>query len=210
MVTNAPVLHFYSLHDEVTIQCDASQSGLGAALLQNGQMVAYSSCALTSAETHYAQIEKELLAIVFACQHYDAYIFGRESVQVETDHKPLVLIMQKPAPSRLQRMLLRLQRYNVKLKYKQGKQMYVVDTLSRAYLPITDSSDFVHSLESTDHTISLSLNAEHLHQLKHASRDDPVLQQLRETVLCGWPENKADVSECLLPYYDFRDASYLG
>ena len=175
MVTSAPVLRFYSLHDEVTIQCDASQFCLGAALLQNGQPVAYSSCALTSAETHYVQIENELLAIVFACQHYDVYIFGRESVQVETDHKPLVLIMQKPlnkAPSWLQRMLLRLQRYNVKLKYKQGKQMYVADTLSHAYLPITNSSDFVHSLESTDHTTPLSLSTERLHQLKHASRDD--------------------------------------
>ena len=163
------------------------------------------SCALISAETQYAQIEKEHLAIDFACQHYDVYIFGRES---ETDHNRLVLIMQKPlneAPSRLQRMLLRLQRYDVKLKYKQGKQMYVADTLSQTCLPITDSSDFVHSLESTDHTISLPLNAECLHQLKHTSRDDPVLQQLRETILCGWPENKADVSECLLPYYDFRD-----
>jgi len=70
---------------------------------------------------------------------------------VETDHKPLVLIMQKPlikAPSRLQRMLLKIQRYNVKLKYKQGKHMYVADTLSRAYLPNTDTSEFVHSLET--------------------------------------------------------------
>ena len=61
------------------------------------------------------------------------YIYRRENVQVETDHKPLVLIMQKPlikAPSRLQRMLLKIQRYNVKLKYKQGKHMYVADTLS--------------------------------------------------------------------------------
>ena len=102
LVTNAPVLRYYSLQDEVTIQCDASQSGLGATLLQNRQSVEYSSRALTSAETHYAQTEKEFLAIVFACRHYDAYIYGRESVQVETDHKPLVLIMQKPlskAPS---------------------------------------------------------------------------------------------------------------
>jgi len=72
-------------------------------------------------------------------------------------------------------MLLKLQRYNVKLKHKQGKHMYVVDTLSRAYLPNTDTSEFVHSLESTDHTISISLNAERLQQLTHASRDDPVL-----------------------------------
>jgi len=80
MVTNTSVLRYYSLHDEVTIQCDASQTGLGAALLQNGQPVAYSSWALTSAETHYAQIEKEFLAIVFACQHYDAFIYSRDSV----------------------------------------------------------------------------------------------------------------------------------
>ena len=65
-VTRTPVLN-----EEVTIQCDASLSGLGAALLQKGQPVAYASRALTPAETRYAQIEKELLAIVFACE-----IFG--------------------------------------------------------------------------------------------------------------------------------------
>ena len=58
MVTNTPVLGYYSLQEEMTIQCDASQTGLGAALLQNDQPVAYASCALTMAETHYAQIEK--------------------------------------------------------------------------------------------------------------------------------------------------------
>jgi len=208
MVTNAPVLRYYSLRDEVTIQCDASQTGLGAVLLQNGQPVAYASRALTAAETHYAQIEKELLAIVFACQHYDAFIYGRERVQVETDHKPLVLIMQKPlhqAPSRLQRMLLKLQRYNIKLTFKQGKLMYVADTLSRAYLQNTSCSNFVHSLENTDHTLSLSMPTERLQQVKHASRDDPVLQQLRHTILSGWPSNKGDVSDCLRPYFDFRD-----
>lgn len=65
MVTRTPVLRYYNLKEEVTLQCDASQSGLGAALMQNGQPVAYASQALTPAETRYAQIEKELLAIVF-------------------------------------------------------------------------------------------------------------------------------------------------
>ena len=88
----------------MTLQCDASQTGLGAALLQNGQPVAYASRALTSTEIQYAQIEKELLAIVFACDHFEVYIYGRNTVHVETDHKPLVSIMLKPlnkAPSRL-------------------------------------------------------------------------------------------------------------
>jgi len=92
----------------VTLQCDASQSGLGAALLQGGQPVAYTSRVLTLTETRYAQIDKELFDIVFACDYFEAYIYGRESVHTETDHQPLVSIVEKPlnkAPSRLQRML---------------------------------------------------------------------------------------------------------
>ena len=96
----------------VIIQCDASDSGLGAALLHNGLPVAYSSRALTSDETNYAHIEKELLAIVFACEKCDQYVYGRDKVHVQSDHKPLEVIFKRPlvtAPKRLQRMLLRLQ-----------------------------------------------------------------------------------------------------
>ena len=208
MVTKTPVLRYYSLQEEVTIQCDASQTGLGAALLQNDQPVAYASRALTATEVHYAQIEKELLAIVFACQHFDAYIFGRQTVHVETDHKPLVSIVKKPlhkAPSRLQRMLLKLQRYSLTIKYKAGKFMFMADTLSRAYLPATISNNFVNSLEEVDHTVSLSLSAERLEQVRHTARNDPILQQLRKIIQQGWPESKRSLAECLHPYYDYRD-----
>ena len=75
-VSNTPILRYYNVEEEVTLQCDASQSGLGAALLQNGQPVAYASRALSQAETRYAQIEKVLLAIVFACDHFEAYVYG--------------------------------------------------------------------------------------------------------------------------------------
>ena len=108
-ISQAPVLRFYSLQDEVTLQCDASDTGLGAALLQLQQSVSFASRALTQTETRYAQIEKELLAIVFACEKFDEYIFGRDVVHVETDHKPLEEIFKKSlcdAPARLQRMLL--------------------------------------------------------------------------------------------------------
>ena len=107
-VSSTPVLRYYNLDEAVTLQCDASQSGLGAALLQNGQPIAYASRALTPIETRYAQIEKELLAIVFGCEHFKAYTYGRDVVQVETDHQPLESIVKKPlhcAPSRLQHML---------------------------------------------------------------------------------------------------------
>ncbi len=107
-------------------------------MLQNGRPVAYSSRALTSAETNYAQIEKELLAIVFACEKFDQYVYGRDKVHVQSDHKPLEVIFKRPlvtAPKRLQRMLLRLQRYSLEVTYVRGSEMYIADTLSRAYIP---------------------------------------------------------------------------
>ena len=66
--------------------CDASKSGLGAALIQLGQPVAFASRALTPAETRYAQIEKELLAIVYACEKFDVYVYGRTEVTIQSDH----------------------------------------------------------------------------------------------------------------------------
>ena len=58
---STPVLRYYNIQEEVTLQCDASHSGLGAAMMQNGQPVAYTSRTLTLVETRYAQIEKSSL-----------------------------------------------------------------------------------------------------------------------------------------------------
>ena len=178
-VANTPVLRYYSLREEVTLQCDASQHGLGAALMQGGQPVAYASRALTSPETRYAQIEKELLAIVYACDHFEPYIFGRESVNVETDHQPLEMITRKSlnsAPKRLQRMLLQLQKFNLVVRYKKGKQMYIADTLSRAYLPETTVGELALEVAGVDHTSMLALPAGRLHQFSHAALHQQMIQ----------------------------------
>ncbi|XP_053406305.1 uncharacterized protein LOC128559147 [Mercenaria mercenaria] len=90
-VCNAPVLSYYDSKLETVIQCDSSESGLGATLLQEGQPVAYASRALTQTEQNYAQIEKELLAVVFAFKKFHHFTYGRR-VFVESDHKPLEII----------------------------------------------------------------------------------------------------------------------
>ena len=84
------------MNAEVTIECDASDTGLGAVLLQKGQPVCYASRALAYIESRYAQIEKELLAIVWSCHKFDQYIYGREIVHVESDHEPLQAVFKKP------------------------------------------------------------------------------------------------------------------
>ena len=121
-ISNPPVLKYYDPTKPVTLTCDASKAGLSAACLQEGHPIAYSSRALTQTEQNYAQIEKELLAVVFACSKYDHYIYGKR-ITVETDHKPLVTIKNKPlhsAPTRLQKMLMKLHRYNIDLVCKAG------------------------------------------------------------------------------------------
>jgi hypothetical protein len=71
-ISAAPVLAYYQPAE----QCDSSQIGLGAALIQNAQPIAYSSRALAETEFRYAQIEKEMLAVVVAVEKFNDYTFG--------------------------------------------------------------------------------------------------------------------------------------
>ncbi len=70
IVTQAPVLTYYDPQKPLLIQSDASKSGLGAVLLQEGHPIAYASRAMTPTEQRYAQIEKEALFIAFALERF--------------------------------------------------------------------------------------------------------------------------------------------
>ena len=88
--------------------------------MQDDHPVAYVSRTLTYPETRYAQIEKELLAVVYGLEKFHTYTYGRR-VTVESDHKPLEVMVKKPlhlAPKRLQRMLLRVQANSINLGYR--------------------------------------------------------------------------------------------
>ena len=101
-------------------------------LIQDGQPVAYGSRALTDCQKRYTQIEKELLAIVYGCEKFKQYVYGK-TVHVETNHKPLETVFKKSlqkAPPRFQRMLMSLQPYDLRVSYKPGKELYIADTLS--------------------------------------------------------------------------------
>lgn len=107
--------------------------GLGAVLIQDDKPIAFASKALTDVEAKYANIEREPLAVVYPCEKFHSYPYGR-SFTVHTDHKPLESIHLKhltAAPPRLQRMLLRLQPYDLTIRYQPGKNMGVADAVSR-------------------------------------------------------------------------------
>jgi len=222
LLTSPPVLRYFNHKEEVQLQCDASDKGLGACLMQGGQPVAYASRSLTKAKQQYAQIEKEMLVIVFGTEKFHEYVYGR-TTQVETDHKPLEAILKKSilsAPKRLQRMMLRLQRYDLHVTYKPGKHMYLADTLSRAYLsqPCDDESEeenvilFIDTrsqaakdVESINMRMYLAISDDTLTKVKQASKDDPEYATLQSMILQGWPEDLSYTPEALKPYFPFRD-----
>ncbi len=106
LIAQSKTLRYYNVTKPVTLQVDVLKNGLGAALIQEHGPVTYASKAINETQCRDAQIEKVLLAVVFACKRFDHYVYGK-SITVESDHKPLEAIFQKlssPAPSRRQRI----------------------------------------------------------------------------------------------------------
>lgn len=206
-LVTAPVLKFFDLKKTVVVQADASKDGFGAWPMQDGHPIACASRALTDTEKNYAQIEKELLAIVFSAKRFHQYVYGVK-VNVQSDHKPLETILRKPlgaAPSRLQQMLLQLQCYDLNVIYTPGKELLIADTLSRAttHEQQTQCDIFdekvIYALEPTE-----ALSPETLDQLKVETQTDDVLQVLLGIHLQGWPQHKTQVDKKVTQYWPIR------
>ena len=138
-LSNSPILCAFDLKKKHRLSADASKNALGAVLLQSedGKMwqpVEYASRKMSEAEKRYAMIEKEALAITWACEKFDYYLVGRK-FQIETDHKSLVPLLGSKdlseLPLRVQRFKLRLMRYDYDIFHTPGDQMYLADLLSR-------------------------------------------------------------------------------
>ena len=211
ILASEPTLRLFDPALPVTIQADASSTGLGACLLQQGQPVAYASHALNNSETGYTQIEKELLAILFAATKFHHYIYGAQ-VQGVSDHKPLEAIMRKPlhqVSPQMQMMLLKLMKYNLELTYVPGSKLYIADTLSRAYVQDHFQASLDSQLQEGEyriHTVTQNLPAtpERLHELREATEQDSVLQRLRTRVIQGWPSHRSSVPPEVYPYWPLQ------
>lgn len=188
------------------LQTDASKDGLGACITQNSQPIAYSSRSLTEAEKNFAQIEKELLAIVYGMEKYHQYVYGNK-VTVQTDHKPLISIVKKEisqVTSRLQRMMLKLIKYDLNVIYVPGKDMYLADTLSRAYLKDPVEND--PELENIVHTVArhLAVSPNKKKKLQEATKSDETLQMVIKYHKNGWPKSKWEVHELALSFWSLQ------
>ena len=152
-------------------------------------------------ETRYANIERELLAIIFACQHFSTYLLGRSFI-AESNHKLLEMITMKNlanVPPHLQRMLLEIQRYNITIKCQPGAQMQLANALS-------------HCLARASLEIKLDMRVDYIaftkpwiEKLKDSVQRDSILGAVYQLTQKGWPHQQRHVPRVAWRYWAFRD-----
>ena len=166
--------------------------------------VAYASKSLIPAETRYANVEREMLAVVWVCIKFHHYLYGRKFVY-QSDHKPLEDIHLKylsDAPPRLERLLLKLQPYDITTKYVTGCQVPVADVFSRVS---PSGRTEIQGLDVNINEITPDLSHIQVETIQQASKEDPILQLLMQQLMDGWPEHVKQVSRDLKWFWQLRD-----
>ena len=192
----------------IVVAADASQDGIGAVLshrLPDGgeKAVFHASRVLSKAEQNYAQIEKEALALVFACKKFHRFILGREFTLL-TDHRPLLAVFGSKTgiptytANRLQRWATMLLGYNFTIEYRKTTEFGQADALSRLILQQQlgeQPEDMViGGIEAEicgtlqEDLVRLPVNAK---EIKEESKKDKVLEKVMECVNTRWPAKVA-------------------
>ncbi|KAL0892417.1 hypothetical protein ABMA27_015532 [Loxostege sticticalis] len=218
ILTSAEGLAHYDPSKPLTLTCDASAKGIGGVLTQRARggaerPVVFASRALTDAEKHYSQIDREALAIVFCLQKLHQYLYGRRFT-LRTDHKPLVSIfgpkhgIPAMAASRMQRWAVILSAYSYDIEYVNTK-LNGADGLSRLPVSARSADRNDSSLDPPEQTYLHFAQDELLldsNIIKRQTLRDPLLSRILLYVREGWPDQN-DIRE-LQPYFNRKNELY--
>ena len=170
--------------------------------------IAYISRSLSDTEQRYAQVEKEALAITWACERLSQYLIGLQFT-AETDHKPLLALLGTKAlddlPPRVLRFRLRLLRFTYKMVYVPGKALITADALSRAPIkrPLSEEEQCLEGeVQVSINAIRDSLPASQtkLQQIAEEQQRDHICQQIVQQCKKGWPRQE-ELPQLLKPYW---------
>ena len=211
MVSSDSALALFDPCRPTRVSADASSYGLGAVLTQQQpsgewKSVSYISRSLTATEQRYAQIEKEALAVTWACERFRDFLIGLQ-FHIHTDHKPLVPLFTTKGldelPVRIQRFRLRLMRFSYTVSHVPGKHLTVADTLSRAPNDDKDTSDeqFQQEVEAFVNLVLQQLPASEsrLKEIMEKQFQDETCQLLIKYCQSHWPERNK-VASSAKPY----------
>ena len=134
-LVEAPIMATPDWNNEFEIICDANDYAMGAVLGQKTdkmfRAIYYASKIFNEAQENYSTIEKEMLAMEFACEKFRPYILGSHVI-IHTDHAAIKYLMaKKEVKPRLIRWVLLLQEFDLEIKDKKGCDNVIADHLSR-------------------------------------------------------------------------------
>ena len=213
-LSSPKTLALYDPSRDTKVSADSSSYGLGGVLLQkigeSWKPVSYASRSLTETETRYAQVEKEALAVTWACERFSDYLIGLE-FQIETGHKPLVSLLGRKSlddlPPRIIRFHLRLMRFNYSVFHVPGKHMYTADTLSQA--PLASQGDHKNRLleQEVQAFVDVVMNClpatdTKLGEISSAQQEDEICMEIVNYCINGWPQ-KHEIKGPLKAYETF-------
>jgi len=221
-LASPPSLCYYDATRPLSLHTDGSLlNGLGFVLHQkqddgHWHVVQAGSRFLTSAESRYAAIELELLAIVWAINKCRQFLSGLPHFDVVTDHKPLIPVLNTKLLSditnpRLQRLKEKLMEFVFSTHWKQGKEHAAPDALSRSPVRQPEPSDSVDDDIPEIRSIAVAalqgdtMNIR-LEKLETATNADPELQLLAETIRTGFPDHRQDIPEAVRQYWPMQSS----
>ena len=134
-LVTVPIIWTPDWNNDYEIMCDANDYAMGAVLGQRTEKIFkaiyYARKTFNEAQENYTIIEKEILAMVFACEKFKPYILGSHVI-IHTDHAAIKYLMaKKEAKPRLIRWVLQIQEFDQEIKYKKGRDNVIADHLSR-------------------------------------------------------------------------------
>ena len=149
------------------------------------------------------------MVVVFALGRLNHYTQGFRT-KVETDQEPLTSIWKKPVSStsaRVQRLLLRLLKYDIDLQYIPGKRSVIAHALSRVSPLPFKSTDIktVNCIASNELSVNVPATPTRLQEYQNSTQNDPTLQLLTQYTHQGWPESCKDCPHELLGYWMYRE-----
>ena len=186
-----------------TIQVDASNVGVGAALIQERKVIEYHSRALTSTQQQYSNIECEVYALVNGVEHFHHYVFGKP-FKVHTDHHLLVQLSIKPLAElspRLQCLFLRVNQYKYTVKYVRQTGVMIADCLSCIVWQDTAEDDETLNLHVT---ALMTFQDGKLQDIHHQTLLDPQLVKLARVIQNGWGESQGEMDADLHVFWIHR------
>ena len=217
--SNLSFVAYYDPSRNTRLHTDASRlNGLGFILRQqqpdgSWRVVQAGSRFITATEQRYAMIELELLAVAWACEKCRIFLEGLPHVDIVTDHKPLLPIMNSQALDqisnpRLQRLRMKIQRYNYTAQWVRGKENQDADALSRYPVAkptqdeMVETVGVVHAIHASEATEVTDLRLSEIHQ---TADNDKEYSDLKQMILNGFPSEKAQVPVHLRSYWHMRD-----